>query len=348
MALRDERGRLIGSGIYNPKSKIIWRRYSRKNIAFDAAFLEAALKRAIALRAPDSCRRLVWAEADDLPGLIVDQYGEVLCVQALTLAVDEALPTICRILKEQLSPAEIVLRNDAPVRKHEGLSATVTTLSGKKPEAFELEVGGIRYTVDLSAGHKTGLYLDQRKEHLNVAELAKGKRVLDGFCNQGGFALQCARAGASEVVAIDISGDCITQAKENAQRNGLQVDFREENMFDYFTKNREERFDLIILDPPSFARNRASLGNALRGYKELHLRALRQLNPNGILATYSCSQHVDIDSFLRTLEEAASDCGKKLVLRYRSAQPADHPVVIGIPETEYLKGVVVQVMDETS
>ncbi|MGE9293613.1 MAG: class I SAM-dependent rRNA methyltransferase [Puniceicoccales bacterium] len=340
--LRDARGRFLGMGLYNGRSQIAWRRYSRDKDAFDEAFLMKALEAAISRRAPDTARRLVWAEADGLPGLVVDQFGKVLVVQALTAGMDNALPLISNCLQSLLAPDEIVFRNDAPSRKLEGLENSVTTLSGERAGAEWLELDGIEFFVDLQSGHKTGFYLDQRVQHQRVAELAKGRRVLDGFCHQGGFALHCAKAGASSVLAVDISEECVKTAQLNAGKNRLTVDFGVMNMFDWFTANRNETFDLIVLDPPSFARSKKSLHGALRGYKELNLRAMRMLSPGGILATYSCSQNVAPAQFMSVLAEAAGDARRDFAVLEETGQPADHPVLLTMPESHYLKGAILQ------
>ncbi|MDX2109554.1 MAG: class I SAM-dependent rRNA methyltransferase [Verrucomicrobiota bacterium] len=341
--LVDERGRNLGSGIYNGHSQILWRRISNEaDVPMDASFLRQAVTAALARRTAETAQRLVWSEADNLPGLVVDRYGTTLCAQCLTLAMDKAIPTLAPLLIELTGAKEIVWRNDAPSREHEGLPLEQRTHTGKPLAPFAVNIGGLDYTVDLVGGHKTGFYLDQREQHPIVATYAKGRKVLDAFCNQGAFALHCAKAGATSALGLDITADCITLATANAKRNKLDATFREQNVFDYFTENREDRYGLIILDPPSFARNQKSVDNALRGYKELHLRALQRLEPGGILATYCCSQHVSRDFFQATLSEAAADAKRTVrILRYCS-QPLDHPVVVTIPETEYLKGMIVQ------
>lgn len=341
--LRDSRGRLLGSGLCNGGSQIVWRRYSRAERAFDPSFLREAVGAAIARRDVEPVRRLVWSEADDLPGLIADQYGDVVVVQTLTLGMDRHAEDIGAILKELTGAAEVLFRNDAPGRRYEGLESVVHTLSGSSLEARWLDIDGVRYYLDLAGGQKTGFYLDQRAQHRRVAQLAAGRRVLDGFCNQGAFGLQCALHGASSVLGIDSSELAVTQARANAERNGLNVEFSVGNIFDYFTANREERFDLIVLDPPSFARNKASVPGALRGYKELNLRAMRMLTPGGFLATYSCSKSVSREMYLDVLTEAALDAGRQVRLVELTTQPKDHPAILGIPETEYLKGAILQV-----
>lgn len=340
--LRDARGRFLGMGIYNGRSQIAWRRYSRKKVPFDRSFIENRLRAAISRRQPDQARRLVWSEADSLPGLIVDQFGDVLVVQAVTQGMDRALADVADCLGQLLKPTEIVFRNDAPSRKLEGLESSVRTLSGKRADGKWMTLDGIEYFIDLQGGHKTGFYLDQRGQHVRVAAYARSRRVLDGFCHQGGFALHCAKAGAASVLAIDISEECIKTARLNAGKNQLPIDFEVVNMFDWFTENREAQFDLIILDPPSFARSKKSLAGALRGYKELNLRAMRMLSPGGILATYSCSQNVSPSQFREILAEAAADARREAIVLEETGQPLDHPVLLTMPESHYLKGAILE------
>ncbi len=339
VVLKDERGRFLGVGVYNSKSQIVWRRFSRDARAvFDQAFLERTIKKAVSRRPDGSFRRLLWSEADDLPGLIVDQFDSVLVVQAVTLAVDQRLPAISEILQDLLQPEVILFRNDAPSRQHEGLSLEVRTADGRAFPPKWFAIDGMEYFLDLQKGHKTGFYLDQREEHARVAAFAKGHNVLDGFSNQGSFALHCARAGATSVTAVEISEECVALAGKNAARNRLKVKFVQENLFDYFTAHRKEKYGLIILDPPSFARNRKAVDGALRGYKEINLRALRMLEPGGILATYSCSLHVDRALFIEVLRQAAADSGRRVEVIAQTGQPIDHPVLLTMPESEYLKG----------
>lgn len=344
VTLVNAKGHFLGRGIYNSRSQIAWRRFSGvKDAEFDRGFLETALRDALERREDGSMQRLVWSEADDIPGLVVDQFDDVLVVQALTLAVERQLETISEILDSLLKPKEIVYRNDAPTRKHEGLDLEVRSRSGKDFEPRWFNIDGLDYRLDLQKGHKTGFYLDQRQQHLEVAALAKGRRVLDGFCHVGAFALQCAKAGATEVVGVDISEECIDAAQRNAEKNQLEVNFSCANMFDFFGEHGKETYDLIVLDPPSFARNRGALEGALRGYKELNLRALKMLQPGGILATYSCSQHVSRQIFMDMLADAAGDAGRTVEVISLTGQPPDHPVRLNFPESEYLKGAILEV-----
>ena len=206
-----------------------------------------------------------------------------------------------------------------------------------------MEVGGVQASVDLMGGQKTGMYLDQLDQHARVAQLAKGRRVLDAFCNQGGFGLACAKAGATSVLGLDSSEDAIVAARAAATRNGLNAQFEVANVFDWFTEHREATYDLIILDPPPFARSKDSVPGAVRGYKELNLRALRLLSPGGILATYSCSHRVTEEMYLEVIEAAAADARREAVILERTSQPADHPVLLNFPESRYLKGFIIEI-----
>ncbi len=350
ISLKDGQDRSLGSAIYNPNSQIIARRFSRRKQELDREFFERRISQALAareklgiLRNPG---RLVSSESDGLPGLIIDRYGSHLVLQTLTLAMDRRKDLIVEVAKQLLSPTSIVERNDAPIRKAEGLALITGFLFGEQLEQIELEAKGIRFHVDLLTGHKTGLYLDQLDNYETVAELAGGMRVLDCFSNQGAFAVACAKAGASAVTAVEISGHQVKLIKENAQLNGVPITTVEENVFDYLSSQIREnaQFDLIILDPPSFTKSKESLNSARRGYKEIHLRALQLLSPNGYLATFSCSHHVSREMFLEMIVDASVDAKRYVrIIKYLS-QPLDHPVLPHIPETEYLKGYLLQVL----
>jgi 23S rRNA (cytosine1962-C5)-methyltransferase len=339
--LHDLRGRLIGYGLYNSRSSIVWRFFSATATDCDADYLRTALTASIARRDGDPARRLVWSEADGLPGLVVDRFGDTLVVQTLTLGMEQRLETILGILETLLAPATIILRNDAPSRQHEGLEAYARVARGESG-AVAITLDGVQYSLDLLGGQKTGFYLDQRSQHVRVGALARGRTVLDACCNQGGFALQCALHGARSVLGVDSAAHAIEAARRNAATNQLAVEFEEANIFDWFTAHREARFDLIILDPPSFAPNRKALSGALRGYKELNLRALRALNPGGILATYACSHHIDAGTYYALLEEAAFDARRQVRLLEETGQPPDHPTLLNFPESRYLKGALLQ------
>ncbi|HUJ44373.1 MAG TPA: class I SAM-dependent rRNA methyltransferase [Opitutaceae bacterium] len=366
---RDARGRFLGTGIYNSRSQIIWRRLSRARVVLDEHYLRAALMRAIGRRkvgrdlpippSQDSAgsrdpapqfQRLVWSESDDLPGVVVDQYGDALVVQTQTLAMEKRLGTLAALLDELVKPAEIIFRNDASVRRLEGLPLEVRTRSGRPWEPRWVRIGGLDYWLDLQAGQKTGFFLDQRFQHAAIERYIRclapdrpgGVRALDAFCNQGSFALHCARAGAAVVRGLDSAPEAVAQARRNAERNALRAEFLAVNVFDYFTERRDEAWDLIILDPPPFAKSKGALAGAMRGYKEINLRALRCLTPGGMLATYSCSHHVQDADFRAMLAAAAADAKRTAHILEFCHQPPDHPVLLTMPESEYLRGLIVR------
>ena len=351
ISLKDYRDRPLGTAIYNPHSQIVARRISRRKQALDKEFFQRRIQHAIELRSSSGIdldlARLVWSESDGLPGVIVDRYGQHLVLQTLTLAMYHQRELIADTLRELITPASIILRNDSPMLAAEGLEEEIAMLHGERPEPFIVEApsveGGVKSEIDLLDGQKTGLYLDQLDAHREVAKLAKGKRVLDCFCNQGGFALACAKAGAASVTAVDSSGPAIEAALRNAELNGVEINAVQHNAFD-FLKHCEEQYDLVILDPPSFTKNKKSLNNAMRGYKEIHLRGIKLLDRDGILATYCCSHHATREMFLENIVAASVDAKRTLRLLASHGQRLDHPVIPAIPETEYLKGFVLQLM----
>lgn len=362
---RDRTGRFLGSGIYNSRSQIVWRRLSRERVDLDEAYLREAVGRALARRIegragspirpderghpsgltlPEHCR-VVWSESDDLPGVVVDKFADTLVVQIQSLAMEHRAAQLGEILSEALSPAEIIFRNDASIRRLEGLALEVHTRSGKAWEPRWTKIDGFEYWLDLSSGQKTGFYLDQRLQHPLVAKHCNGKRVLDAFCNQGPFGLHAARAGAAYVLGLDSAEDAIAAAKRNAERNGVKAEFAVANVFDWFNdpdRTGEAPWDVIILDPPPFAKSKSALEGALRGYKEINLRALQRLSPGGILATYTCSHHMQDAELRSVLTGAAADAKRKVRILEFCHQPTDHPVLVTMPESEYLRGYVVQ------
>lgn len=345
---RDRKGRFLGSGIYNSRSQICWRRLSREAVALDEAYLRGALAQALTRRgAGATTRRLVWSESDDLPGLVIDQFGEVLVVQIQTLAMEKRRSLLTRVLGELVTPTpgEIIFRNDATIRRLEGLPLEVSTLSGRAWEPRWVRIDGFDYWLDLQGGQKTGFYLDQRTQHAVVARHAAGRRVLDAFCNQGPFALHCAKAGASRVLGLDSADGAIAQARRNAEHNGVKAEFAVANVFDFFNAPEcgDEMWDLIILDPPPFAKSKSALEGALRGYKEINLRAMQRLTPGGILATYTCSHHMQDTQLREVLAEAAADAKRRVQVMQFCHQPPDHPVLVTMPESEYLRGYILRV-----
>jgi 23S rRNA (cytosine1962-C5)-methyltransferase len=344
VGLKDQRDRFLGSAIYNSRSKIPARRFSRQRQDLDADFFRRRITMASEYRdklgLDPRARREVWSESDGLPGLILDRYNDCVVLQTLTLAMDQRKDLIADAIEEILKPACIIERNDAPVRKAEGLELHTGILRGEAPGPMEVTLAGIQFGLDLPGGQKTGLYLDQADNYALVAQHAKGQRVLDCFSNQGGFALACALAGASEVTALDISADACAAIEANAQRNNIHLNVTETNVFDWLKSatTRGDRYDLIILDPPSFTRDRARLNDALRGYKEIHLRAAQLLDNGGLLATFCCSHHVSDAIFLDVITDAMVDAKKTARLRASYTQRPDHPVILGLPESSYLKG----------
>lgn len=348
--LKDQRDRYLGSAMYNPHSQIVARRFSRRKQDLDREFFARRISQAALLRERllpgETMMRLVWSESDGLPGLIVDRYNDVLVVQTLTMAMWQRLGLIKDILGDLFHPRCILVRNDSPMLAAEGIEPQTFVAAGEMPEPFVGTGRGIKFLVDLSTGQKTGLYLDQLTNYADVAKFAKGRRVLDCFCNQGGFALACAKAGAASVTAVDISEEAIAAVRRNAELNGVQVDAVCENAFDFLKRESDmvrnggadPKWDMIILDPPSFTRNKKSLAGALRGYKEIHLRAMQMLPVGGILSSFCCSHHAGAGVFRDTIGEAAVDGHCTLRLMQSHGQSPDHPVLLNLPETEYLKG----------
>ena len=348
VSLKDFKDRPLGTAIYNPESQIVARRISRRKQELDGEFFVRRIQRAQALRdsmnLSESIYRLVWSEADGMPGVVIDRYLDHFVLQTLTLAMDRRKELIVSALREIFGEVVVIERNDSAIRKAEGLEMSTGVLAGDWKGAFEIEVGGIRQDVDLLEGQKTGFYLDQLDNYAAVGKLSESKRVLDCFCNQGGFALHAAKGGAASVTAVDISAPAVEATRKNAEANELSIEAKEANVFDYLKESETsgEKYDLVILDPPSFTKNRKSVGNAMRGYKEIHLRALKLLERDGILSTYSCSHHISEKEFFKMICDASVDAKRTLRVLDRHTQRADHPVIATLPETGYLKGFTFQ------
>ena len=316
----------------------------------DKAFFLGRLSAAIAHRSKvvhnSDAYRVVFSEADLLPGLIVDRYGPYLVVQTLTQGMERARDLISHCLQELLTPTGILARNDASVRKLEALPQEVVTLYGDIPERVPIHMNGLMLDADLLRGQKTGVYLDQRENYIAAAQWARG-RVLDCFTSTGGFALH-AGARAESVEAIDSSAAALATANANARANAIgNVNFRQADLFEYLagiSPNEGRRYSMIILDPPAFAKSRKAVDDAARGYKEINLRALRLLDTGGILVTCSCSNHMTEAMLLELVAEAALDAGKTLRVLERRTQAADHPILLTVPETLYLKCLILQVL----
>lgn len=350
--VKDHRQRLIGTGFFNAKSKITVRVLSPERVEVNQAFFEQRIREALAVRERQmpgaTSFRVVNAESDFLSGLIVDKYEDVLVVQISSLGMDMRKKQIVAALQKVLSPRAIMERGEMMSRKFEGLEETSGLIAGKLNGPMTINLNGLKFEVDLVEGHKTGLYLDQQNNYQAVSQFAKGGNVLDCFSFLGGFGLHAARAGAAQVLMLDQSADAIAASLRNAVANGVgdKCSAENVNVFDWLkaqtvTKPNEKlipRFDLIVLDPPSFTRNRAAVPDALRGYKEIHIRALKLLKPGGTLATFCCSHHVDTVTFQDVILSAAYDTRKVLRRTAIYSQGPDHPVIPMIPETEYLKG----------
>ena len=339
--IRSPRGRTLGSALYSDRSQIALRLLSYGEAPADIGLIRRRLESAIAFRqslAIDATAyRLVHGEADLLPSLIVDRYGDYLVVQTLSQGMDRLMPALTPMLAELLQPRGILARNDPRARVLEGLEQRVEVVSGDLPESVTVTETGIEYDVDLRRGQKTGLFLDQRENRAAAAAYARG-RLLDCFSYNGGFALVLGRS-CDETIAIDVSEDAVTRVRQNAARNGVVVDARVGNVFDELRglDRLVERFDTIVLDPPAFAKNKAAVSNARAGYKEINLRALKLLNPGGTLITCSCSYHVNEAAFAEIVYEAAVDAQAHVTVVEKRMQGRDHPVLLGVPETYYLK-----------
>lgn len=337
-----ERNKFLGIAHFSSTSQIALRLLTTRREPIDRDFFLRRLRQAIEYRKcivenSDACR-LVFSEADLLPGLIVDKYGPYLVIQALTQGIDRAASGIVSCLQELLQPEGILARNDASVRKLEGLAQDVAVIAGDVPERVPVQMNGLTFQADLLKGQKTGIYLDQRENYLAAAHHARGK-VLDCFSSTGGFAIHVAK-NAESVVAVESSAHAIETAKANAAANGLStIDFRQADVFDYLS-GRDAKYDTIILDPPAFAKSRKQIDDAARGYKDINVRALRMLEPGGVLVTCSCSHHISEAMLLEIVAEAALDTGKTLRVVERRAQAADHPILLTVPETLYLKFLI--------
>jgi 23S rRNA (cytosine1962-C5)-methyltransferase len=336
------RHRRIGNALFSDRSQISIRMLTVGDAAADGLLLRARLERAIrfreSLKLEATAYRLVHGEADLLPSLVVDRYGDYLAVQTLSQGMDRLLPTLTTMLVELLAPAGILARNDPRVRLLEGLPQSIDVLHGDVPESVVVGEGGVEYDVDLRKGQKTGLFLDQRENREAAARYARG-RLLDCFSYNGGFALRLART-CPEAEALDISADAVARIRANAIRNAVpHLQAREVNVFDELRRLERAgaRYDTIVLDPPAFAKNKASIPNAVAGYREINLRAMRLLTPGGYLVTCSCSYNVNEEMFGSVIHEASIDSHTPMTIVEKRMQGRDHPVLVGVPETYYLK-----------
>ena len=346
--VQDQRGRPLGVALWSPRSEISLRLLDRDPSAvIDRSWWTARIGAAEARRSPladhTNAWRIVHGEGDALPSLVVDRYGDYLVVQLSSAGIDACRADIVGALVDLFSPIGILARNDAGSREREGLPRETVLLHGEVPQAIEVAEYGVRYLAAPWTGQKTGAFLDQRENRHLIGTLARGE-ALDCFSYHGSFALHVAR-NAHHVTALDASGAALARAAENAERNGLRnIDFVTADAFDFLREREREgtRYDTIVLDPPAFAKNKPSLPGAVRGYKDINMRAMRLLAPGGLLFTASCSFHLTRPLFLDMLRSAAADSGRRIILRELTGQPLDHPEVLTIPETGYLKGALLE------
>jgi 23S rRNA (cytosine1962-C5)-methyltransferase len=350
--LTGPKGSFIGIGYCNPQSVITIRMLTRQHEKIDDSFFHKRIAAAYAYRKrfykQEDSYRLVYGEADFLPGLILDRYGDHLVAQVLTAGMDKLLGFILPVIDQLFSPRAIVARNDVPSRKLEGLPVEKKVISGALSSPLVISKGGLAFEVDLLEGQKTGFFLDQSENYRVLEGLVDEGDVLDTFCYGGAWSLSAARYGAKRVTGVDSSEGAIDLARRNADRNGYQsiCQFQTANVFDFLKARDEsgEKYDCVILDPPSFVKRRKEVESAVRGYKEINLRAMRLLRPGGFLVTCSCSYHLSQDRFLEILLDAAKDAKKTLRLIAFRSQGKDHPALLSLPETEYLKCAVLQVL----
>ncbi len=343
----DRKGKFLGQALYSPKSEIRLRLLTRGNEPIDATWwterIAAAAHRRNGIGA--SAWRVVHAEGDGLPSLVIDKYGPWIVAQLLSAGLETARADVVAGVSAALAPDGVLLRNDAAVRRHEGLPSEVVLAAGQVPEVVEVVEDGLKYLAAPWGGQKTGAFLDQRENRALVGQHTRaGGRALDLFTYHGSFALHLARK-AKEVLAVDQSTDALARGAENARLNGMaNIEWREGNAFDLVREleRRREHFDTIVVDPPAFAKTKANLERAVAGYKEINLRAMKILAPNGVLFTSSCSYHVSRDVFNAMLTDAARDSGRRIQFLATTGAASDHPELLNVPETGYLKGVLLR------
>ncbi|MEO7143246.1 MAG: class I SAM-dependent rRNA methyltransferase [Bryobacteraceae bacterium] len=345
----DPRGRVLGAAHYSSTSQIAIRMLSRQTEEIGREFFLRRLRAAAGLRArlvaDTDAYRLVHGEGDLLPGLVVDRYGDAMVLQTLDQGMDRVKALLVECLRELFSPAIVVVRNDVAVRTHESLPLETSVIHGELPERVAIRMNGLLLQADLLRGQKTGVYLDQRENYLAAARYAGG-RALDCFTSTGGFALHMA-PHCETVEAVDSSAAALATAARNRDANGLtNVEFRQADLFDYLPAQAaaRRRFSTVVLDPPAFAKSRSALQGAARGYREINRRALELLEPGGVLVTCSCSHHLSEAALFEIVAAAALDAGKTLRVLERRTQPADHPILLTVPETLYLKCLILQVV----
>lgn len=350
VAVKDERGRLLAKALYSDKSEITLRLLTLRDETIDRDWwrkrLRSAISRRVGIGPGANAYRLVYAEGDLLPSLIVDLYDDVVVIQTLSQGTEAVKPMLVELLAEELEPRAIIERNDVKVRLLEGLEMTAGIIYGKGPDELPIHQDGVLFLVHPMGGQKTGSFLDQRQNRLAARQIAFG-RGLDCFTFNGAFALHLAKR-CETVLGLDISAEAVKAARRNAElNNATNVQFQEANVFDTLREleTAGERFDTIVLDPPAFAKNRASVRAAVRGYKEINLRAMKLLNPGGILVTCTCSYHMSEQMFLQVIADSAIDARRRVQLVEKRVQASDHPILLNVPETYYLKCVIVRMLD---
>jgi 23S rRNA (cytosine1962-C5)-methyltransferase len=354
IAVVDAGGRFVGRGFYNARPALCCRILTWTDEPLDAAFFRRRLEAAVSLRGrghaqgPPTLCRLVWSEADELPGLVIDRYGPVLVTQCLTLGMARARSVVTAALSTMFPDTSVFDMDDPHAAQLEGFSAALGWAGGSGPRTVRVVEGGVTFEVTIGIGHKTGLYLDQRENRAKVGALARDRDVLDAFSYTAGFACHALRGGARRAVCIESSPEANFGARQNLELNGFtpQAEIRASNVFDELRRLERDgaRFGVVVLDPPPFARSRSALDAAARGYKEINLRALRLLERGGSLFTFSCSHHVSDSMFEEICRDASADAGVRVRIIDRLAQAHDHPVLLSIPETRYLKGLQLEVV----
>ena len=346
----DRRGAFLGQALYSPRSEIRLRLLTTEDAPIDVAWWAGRIGAAAGRRTgiDATAWRVVHAEGDGLPSLVIDRYGPYVVAQLLSAGLEAVRSDVIAAIRTVLSPEGILLRNDTAIRRHEGLPLETSTVLGSVPEEIEVTEHTVRYLAGVQHGQKTGAFLDQRDNRASIASLTRaGGRALDLFTYHGSFALHLARRAGS-VMAVDQSPEALARGSRNAALNGLtNIVWREANAFDFLRslERAREQFDAVVLDPPAFAKTRESVPRARAGYKEINLRAMRLLAPDGVLLTCSCSYHVHRADFMDMLTDAARDSGRRLELVRLTGAAADHPEVLTIPETAYLKGAILRALD---
>jgi len=349
-------GKFVGRGYYNPASEITVRLFTFNDEIVDELFLHKKIEAAIAKRAflsgLTNAKRLIFSEADGLPGLVVDQYDDTLVFQIFTLGMERLKESVLKILANAVNPEYIYEKSDSPFRKIEGLGAIKRWWLYEGETNVGIYEDGAKFIVDIEKGHKTGFYLDQRRSRIALKEISRDKTVLDLFSYTGGFSINAALGGARKVVGVDIKGEWLELADKNAALNNVseKIGYRKGDIFEVLKNvcNSGEKFDIIVLDPPSFVKDKKSVITAAKGYKELNTLAMKSLTESGILCTFSCSHNMSNDIFSDVIKKSAESALKRFTIIKRCHQDKDHPIVKSIPETEYLKGYFLKIESKTA